>query len=333
MVGLEESERTGADERLREPTLGKFYVVILGAALLVSPSLHLVERFARRNFGSVPVVGLLGALALLVLLRVAGTVRESERLRLEVAAQNQRLLQLDRMKDEFVASVSHELRTPLTSINGYVELLRDDETLDAEQEKMLEIVDRNAARLLRVVSDLLFFAQGDDAELPGESSDVDLMKLAHDAVEAARPRASTGEVTVQLHGGPARLHGDPMRLAQVIDNLLSNAIKFTPGGGQVDVLVARRGERALLSVSDTGMGIPEGEQADLFQRFFRTRGANDAAIQGTGLGLSIAKQIVEGHGGTIGFTSREGRGTTFTVELPVAPASALGRDAELALSR
>ena len=106
-----------------------------------------------------PVVGLLSALALLVLVRVAGTVRESERLRLEVADQNQRLLQLDKMKDEFVASVSHELRTPLTSIRGYLELMRDDENIDKEQERMLAIVDRNANRLLSLVADLLFVAQ------------------------------------------------------------------------------------------------------------------------------------------------------------------------------
>jgi signal transduction histidine kinase len=106
----------------------------------------------------------------------------------------------------------------------------------------------------------------------------------------------------------------------VIDNLISNAIKFTPAGGHIDVRVDLRAEQVILAVSDTGMGVPKGEQADLFQRFFRTRGANAASIQGTGLGLSIVKQIVEGHGGTIGFTSREGLGTTFTVELPGSPA-------------
>jgi signal transduction histidine kinase len=338
MVALEEATPGGVAQEGTQPALGKLYVIVLGAALLVSPGLHLEERLYGRSFGSLPVVALLSALALLVLVRVAGTVRESERLRLEVAEQNERLRALDRMKDEFVASVSHELRTPLTSISGYVELLRDDETLDAEQDRMLEIVDRNAHRLLRLVSDLLFVAQREEVDVVGETVPLDLAELARDALEAARPRASSGEVTLALDGGPVLLHGDPSRLSQVIDNLVSNAIKFTSAGGHVDVHVALSRDHALLSVSDTGMGIPEDEQAELFQRFFRTRGANDAAIQGTGLGLSIAKQIVEGCGGTIGFTSREGVGTTFTVELPVrpvSPASATGLDrpAGVALAR
>ncbi len=137
-------------------------------------------------------------------------------------------------------------------------------------------------------------------------------------------------MTLDLHGEPALLHGDPSRLSQVIDNLVSNAIKFTPTGGHIVVRVAGRGEHVVLSVCDPGMGIPEDEQADLFQRFFRTRGANNAAIQGTGLGLSIVKEIVESHGGTIGFTSREGLGTTFTVELPVIPLAGRAKAASTA---
>jgi signal transduction histidine kinase len=321
MVGVGESEQVAVDEneRVRQPALGRLYLLVLGAALLVSPGLHLAEKLSGRIFGSLPVVGLLSALALLVLVRVAGTVRESERLRLEVAEQNQSLLQLDKMKDQFVASVSHELRTPLTSIRGYLELMRDDKNIDEEQERMLAIVDRNADRLLSLVADLLFVAQREDAEIVGELSELDLMELARDGVEAARPQATSGAVTMELHGGSALLQGDPSRLSQVIDNLISNAIKFTPGEGHIDVRVGIRREQAVLSVSDTGMGVPEEEQAGLFQRFFRTRGASDAAIQGTGLGLSIVKEIVESHGGTIGFTSREGLGTTFTVELPVKP--------------
>jgi signal transduction histidine kinase len=332
MVGLQETEQAGVKEKAHQPALGKLYVVILGAALFVSPALRSAEQLSGRNFGSLTLLGLLSALAVLVLVRVAGAVRESERLRLEVAVQNDRLRELDRMKDEFVASVSHELRTPLTSISGYLEILRDDRTLGDEQERILEIVDRNADRLQRLVADLLFVANAEDAAVIGEKSEVDLTELARDALEAARARASTGKVTLELHGGPALLRGDPMRLSQVIDNLISNAIKFTPAGGQVHVRVDLVQERALLTVSDTGMGIPDEEQADLFQRFFRTRGANEAAIQGTGLGLSIAKQIVESHGGTIDFTSSEASARPSRLNCPPARRSAAPRRASTAAS-
>jgi signal transduction histidine kinase len=331
MVGLQYAKHPGVAERPRQPALGKLYLIALTAALFVSPALRLTERLSGRNLGSLALLGLLSVLAVLVLIRVAGAVRESERLRLELSAQNDRLRELDRMKDEFLASVSHELRTPLTSISGYLEVLRDDDALDEEQVRMLEIVDRNANRLQRLVADLLFVAQSEASDDDGDTVAIDLVALAREAIEAARPRASSCDVTLELHGESARLHGDPSRLAQVIDNLISNAIKFTPGGGHVDVRVAPGHECVLLSVSDTGMGIPEAEQGDLFKRFFRTRGANAAAIQGTGLGLSIAKQIVESHGGTIGFSSSEGRGTTFTVELPVGLPSKIDRSAELAV--
>ena len=235
----------------------------------------------------------------------------------ELAAQNERLRELDRLKDDFVASVSHELRTPLTSIRGYLELVRDDGGLDEEQERMLAIVDRNAARLLRLVSDLLFVAQLDAGKLKLEREQVDLAALAEEAIEAAGPRAAAASVALRLQADHVVVDGDRSRLAQVLDNLLSNAIKFTPAGGRVEVTVARtdRGT-ARIEVADTGMGIPEDECGRLFERFFRTSGAMRAAVPGTGLGLTIVQAITEGHDGSVSVESRVGEGTTFVVDLP-----------------
>jgi PAS domain S-box-containing protein len=249
---------------------------------------------------------------------------ERERLHSELAEQNEQLRELDRMKDEFVASVSHELRTPLTSIRGFLELMRDDQVLDDEHEGMLGIVDRNAERLLGLVNDLLFAAQvadGDRVQLSLEQ--FDLAIVVEDAVAAAAPRAESGRVTLEVDAATASLYGDPMRIAQVADNLISNAIKFTPPGGTVRIALATEGDDVVFTVSDSGMGIAVDEQADLFSRFYRTRAAKQDAIPGTGLGLSIVKAIVNAHGGTVTFESTAGAGTTFVVTLPRAPVAVL----------
>jgi PAS domain S-box-containing protein len=238
-------------------------------------------------------------------------------------AQNERLRSLDRMKDEFVALVSHELRTPLTSIRGYLELVLDDaDQLQDEHRGFLEIVDRNADRLLHLVSDLLLIAQADAGRLVFDWTAVDLVPLVSQCVQAAQPAAEQAGVEVVFSSEPFEpIVGDPARIGQLLDNLISNAIKFTPAGGHVDVSVDASADSAVIEVRDTGFGIAAEDQAQLFERFFRTRSANVMAIAGTGLGLSIAKAIVDAHGGTIGVESVEHVGTTFRVELPTAARS------------
>lgn len=234
--------------------------------------------------------------------------------------QNERLRELDRLKDDIIASVSHELRTPLTSIRGYVDLLREGEAgeLTSEQLGFLDIVDRNAGRLIRLVGDLLFVAQVDTGKIALELSEVDLPALVRECVEGARPLAESEEIDLTLRGERVpTLPGDRARLAQLVDNLVSNALKFTPAGGRVEVRTFASNGHALLEVSDTGVGIPAGEQERLFERFFRASTAREGAIQGTGLGLSIAKAITEAHGGSISVESEEGKGTSLRVELPL----------------
>jgi PAS domain S-box-containing protein len=248
----------------------------------------------------------------------------AERARAELEEHNEQLRQLDRLKDEFVALVSHELRTPLTSILGYLDLILDEEdSVGEEPRQFLGIVRRNAERLMNLVGDLLFVAQVDAGKLSLETGPVDLASIASECVEAIRLRAAQKHLVLRLETErvPAVV-GDPRRLAQLLDNLVSNAVKFTPEGGTVTLRVAREGGRAVVTVADTGIGIPEAEQSRLFERFFRAEGATRLAIQGTGLGLTISKAIAEAHGGTITVTSREGAGTTFRLELPIAAETA-----------
>jgi signal transduction histidine kinase len=228
------------------------------------------------------------------------------------------LQESERLKDEFFALVSHELRTPLTSIIGYLELVLDDEDdLSPDARRFLEVVERNAQRLLRLVGDMLFLAQVEAGRLSLESTTVDLERVTADAVEAARPAAERAGVELVLASDPVRaITGDRDRCGQMLDNLISNALKFTPGEGRVEVRLTDGGDRAVVEVADTGTGIPADEQRHLFDRFFRASTATRAAIPGAGLGLTIVKTIVEGHGGTVRLTSREGEGTTVRLELP-----------------
>ena len=242
-----------------------------------------------------------------------------DRLLARERGQNERLRELDRLKDEFVALVSHELRTPLTSICGYLELVLDGETenLTDEQRQFLNVVERNSDRLQRVVGDLLFVAQVDAGRLALELDHLDAAEVCAEAIEAARPAALQKGIEVRVAGDPhALLIGDRARLSQLVDNLVSNGIKFTPAGGYVEVSLHSDAVNLTIEVSDSGMGISAEEQERIFQRFYRTAAATSQAITGSGLGLAVSKAIVDAHEGTIEVESAEGKGTTFRIAIP-----------------
>jgi PAS domain S-box-containing protein len=232
--------------------------------------------------------------------------------------------QVDRIKDALVATVSHELRTPLTSIIGYLELLGTGEPLGEEDARFVDIVRRNAARLQRMVEELLFLSRVDVGGLELELDEVDVVELARTALGSADPAAAAKRITLE-YDGPDALYAraDGNRLGQVFDNLVSNAIKFTPERGRVNVTLGSENGAILASVCDTGVGIPVAEQSRLFERFFRSSATRD--LPGTGLGLTIVRAIVEGHGGSVVCTSNDGQGTTFTFTLPLA----VGTDAPM----
>ncbi|MGK5694700.1 ATP-binding protein [Streptomyces sp. URMC 128] len=233
-----------------------------------------------------------------------------------------KLRALDKAKSDFLSTVSHELRTPLTSIVGYIELLKDEDTgpLSPSQLRMLDVVDRNANRLRSLIEDLLTLSRIESGAFTSHKAPIDLRRLVASAVDAIKPAAEAASVTLETRcpEQPLVLDADGEQLDRVLMNLLSNAVKFTRGGGKVSVRADAQNGEAVLSVSDTGIGIPAADQEKLFQRFFRASNATEQAIPGTGLGLTIVHTIVANHGGRTEVRSEEGRGTTVSAWLPLA---------------
>jgi two-component system phosphate regulon sensor histidine kinase PhoR len=231
-----------------------------------------------------------------------------------------RLQELDTAKNDFMSTVSHELRTPLTSISGYLEMLRDEDAgaVTAAQDRMLDVIARNTVRLRALIEDLLLLSKIEGGTFRTERRTVvDVAVLVGNAVAAIAPVAA--KASVGLHTdvcGPLELHGDADQIDRVLMNLLSNAVKFTPADGTVTVACRSEPGEMVLTVADTGMGIPQAEQQALFARFFRASNAVHQAIPGTGLGLAIVATIVDNHDGQIEVSSTEGVGTAVTVRFP-----------------
>jgi PAS domain S-box-containing protein len=241
----------------------------------------------------------------------------------------ERLRRLDAAKNEFVSTVSHELRTPTTSIVGYTEMLRDGSAGEPTEEQipMLDAIARNGKRLIAVASDLLVLSgleAGDTSQW--EREPVDIGAILDQAEEAILPLLVGRDLAVEFEVPDEPVIGDAAHLDRVLMNLLSNAVKFTPDAGRISCRLSSHDRWAQLEVADTGIGIPEEEQAELFTKFFRSSTAQERAIQGTGLGLSIIDSIVAAHGGDIDVRSAHLQGTTFTVRLPlVRPGGSSGR--------
>jgi PAS domain S-box-containing protein len=236
--------------------------------------------------------------------------------------------QMERLKEEFVATVSHELRTPLTSIAGSLGLLvgQWSATLPESAGRLLSIAHKNSQRLVRLINDILDIEKLESGQVVFNSVKVDLRQVAEQAIEDNRGFAEGYGVNVRLDAASveAPVNADPDRLAQVVTNLLSNAIKFSPAEGEVSVTVEKNGEAFRVAVRDHGSGIPEQFKPHIFEKFAQADGTNSRQKTGTGLGLSIVKQIVERLKGRVGFDDAPGGGTVFYVALPAWDGTAGG---------
>jgi len=242
---------------------------------------------------------------------------------------------LEELKGEFVATVSHELRTPLAAIYGSAQtLLRRDVKLDdSSKERLLEVIASESERLTRIASAILLANHLDSGRLILERQQVDVGQVAREVVEEMRSLlAGREEISFELNlpDSPELLSGDGDKLRQVLLNLLDNAVKYSPDGGRIELRVESHEDTLRLVVSDEGLGIPPGEQARIFGKFYRVDPHQSRGVGGTGLGLYIAREIVRHMEGRLSVSSHEGEGSTFVLEVPRVLARNIGRAAAVA---
>ncbi len=231
----------------------------------------------------------------------------------------------NRIKDEFLSTLSHELRTPLTSIIGWAALLRINKMTEEVQAQALETIERNAKIQSQLIDDLLDVSRIISGKLLLDTREINLASVVADSINVVRPAANAKGIHLTYEAGAGRetISGDAARLQQIAWNLLSNAVKFTPEGGEVRVRLERVGTQAKLTVSDTGKGIAAQFLPHVFDRFRQADSATTRTHGGLGLGLAIVRHLVELHGGTVEVDSPgEGKGSMFSVTLPLTPASA-----------
>ena len=242
----------------------------------------------------------------------------------ELRAANQRLQELDRLKDDFISTVTHELRTPLTSIRAFSEILRDSPELEpAERQKFLAIIIQESERLTRLINQVLDLAKLESGRAEWQSSRIDMRAVIEDSLDATGQlfRAKSVALEARLPDHVPPVSADRDRLVQVLINLLSNAAKFVAEGeGRVVVELRQVAGAVRVEVRDNGPGIALQDQQFIFEKFRQAGDTMTEKPQGTGLGLPISRQIIDHLGGRLWVESAPGKGATFGFELPVAQA-------------
>ncbi len=222
----------------------------------------------------------------------------------------------EQMRREFTANVSHELKTPLHTISGYAELLANGMVEEKDTAEFSQKIYAEAQRMIRLVEDIIRLSNLDEGATELAREEADLLKIAEKAVESLAPAAEKENVSVEFSGEKAELSGIPQLLSAIVYNLTDNAIKYNHSGGKVFVSVTNVPDGVLLSVKDTGIGIPKDQQERVFERFYRVDKSHSKEVGGTGLGLSIVKHSAKLHGAKITLESEPGKGTEIAVLFP-----------------
>lgn len=239
---------------------------------------------------------------------------------LAVITDETRIRKLERLRSEFVANVTHELKTPLTSIRGSIELLKSTNRDEKTRRYFYDVLDIEAERLQHLIDDMLVLSQIENTREDPSARPCVVAHAVENCVTRLKPVAEKSGIVVQMQVDPSLVVScSPTRLEQMLGNLIENAIKYNQPDGRVDIIGVRQRKTAVIRVRDTGIGIAPEHFGRLFERFYRVDASRSREIGGTGLGLSIVKHLAVLYGGEVGVESQVGKGSTFTVRLPLAP--------------
>jgi signal transduction histidine kinase len=314
-------EAVRIDEVEFQPMLETMRVLLKGAADKRVTEVHSDFATLRSTAQLVlvlsPLVFAIGFALMLALWRIRA---QSDRATRKVYAE---IEQLSKLRSEFVSIVSHEFRTPLTGIQGFSEMMRDEELTPAETREYAGDINKDARRLARLITDMLDLDRMESGRMTLNSEPVDLNRIVTDTAAQFRLSAANHPIELDLDRELPLLMGDADRLTQVVSNLLSNAIKYSPSGGSVELTTERANKTVTFTVRDHGIGIPAGQLERIFDRYSRIETTETRAIQGTGLGLPIVRQIVQLSEGKVWATSEVGQGSVLHVQLPLPEAAAL----------
>ena len=319
-----EAIRYGEGEATRRSdTTGQEYLYVaktftdgnIGRAAMPISSLNAVMLPGILGFVASAAVGLI--LAFVLARKLAGRAAEPVEKAAVAVAQVDETLQ--NARSEFTANVTHELKTPLTSIKGFTDMMSSGLVKNpADQKRFLTMISVEVDRLINLINDILKVSELEALEGVSTDDQADMMAVAEEAVELLRPTAKAAGVSLTVSGGTVNAAIAAPRLKEVVINLTENAIKYNKEGGSVRVNVSGDGSNAILTVTDTGIGIPEESVGHVFERFYRVDKGRSRAQGGTGLGLAIVKHIVALYHGSVAVESTLGVGSTFTVRLPFA---------------
>jgi two-component system phosphate regulon sensor histidine kinase PhoR len=223
------------------------------------------------------------------------------------------------IRQEFFTNASHELKTPITSIKGYIELLENGMATDDNMKMEFMVrIKKEAQNMASLINDILMISRLETKEAEVTITDIRICPLVYEIIESLKPLASENEVTIEMNCRPIVLKANYGQMRELFNNLITNAIKYNKAKGKVKILVTREGNDAVFIVEDTGVGIPENSKQRIFERFYRVDKGRSKKMGGTGLGLSIVKHIVNYYNGSIELYSEVGKGSRFTVRIPIS---------------